>query len=527
MTANLQRPLLVGGAVLALGILGLDILEHALGDWSVYALLAGALGAGSWWLRRSSDSSHTALNPTSVVNPAIVNHTLAEAEQVLTQVSTEAEQPAVIQPHVDRFRSQVAQVQQDMHRERLRLAVWGTKGSGKTTLVQQMQKVWTAADTPVAVSELPSFSGTSETGLTADAAALQRAIATDLVLFLITGDLTNSELQQVRQLAPHKRTVLVLNKQDQYLPDEQQAILAQVQAQTRGVLPAEDVVAIAAAPTAIKVRQHQPDGEVREWLEQQPPTLSGLTDRLHQILQQERQHLVLASSLHTAVALKTQAKQALNQVRQTRAMPVVEQFQWVAAATAFASPFPTLDVLATAAINAQMILDLGAIYRQKFSLQQAQKMAVTLGGLMLKLGLVELSTQAIVSLLKTNAVTYVAGGCVQGISAAYLTRLAGLSLIEYFHTQDPNLTLTEASPLVIERLTQVLQLVFQRNQQQGLLQAFVGQAIDHFFSKPAATPLSPVPVPHSSTPPIPDNSDQNRSDVRLAIPTLDSTTLPS
>jgi hypothetical protein len=55
---------------------------------------------------------------------------------------------------------------------------------------------------------------------------------------------------------------------------------------------------------------------------------------------------------------------------------------------------------------------------------------------MLKLGLVEVTTQTIGSILKGNAFTYVAGGAVQGVSAAYLTRLAGLSLIEYFQEQE-------------------------------------------------------------------------------------------
>jgi uncharacterized protein (DUF697 family) len=163
-------------------------------------------------------------------------------------------------------------------------------------------------------------------------------------------------------------------------------------------------------------------------------------------------------------------------VRRDRALPVIEQYQWIAAAAAFANPVPALDLLATAAISAQIITDLGEIYQQKFSLQQAQAAAKTLGSLMLKLGLVELSTQAVGGILKGNAFTYVAGGAVQGVSAAYLTRLAGLSLIEYFQ-QEASENSATGQAFNLDRLGQTLQKVFQQNQRSAFLQGFVKQVV--------------------------------------------------
>jgi len=83
-----------------------------------------------------------------------------------------------------------------------------------------------------------------------------------------------------------------------------------------------------------------------------------------------------------------------------------------------------LDPLATAAINAQLVMELGAIYQQKFSLQ-AQAVAGTLGKI-LKLGLVELSPKQSLLSSRATRLHFVAGGAVQGVSAAYLTHLAGL-----------------------------------------------------------------------------------------------------
>jgi uncharacterized protein (DUF697 family) len=226
---------------------------------------------------------------------------------------------------------------------------------------------------------------------------------------------------------------------------------------------------------AVKVRKYQADGNVQEWMEQPAADVQQLTQQLNEILVQQSQQLVWTTTTRQALLLKAEAKNYLNGVRCDRATPIIEQYQWIAAAAAFANPVPALDILATAAINAQMVMDLGNIYQQKFSLEQAQTVAGTMGSLMLKLGLVELSTKAISTVLKSNAVTFVAGGLVQGVSAAYLTRVAGLSLIAYFEQQE--IALDSGNNLNLDKLRQTLQNVFQQNQQLAFLQGFVKQGV--------------------------------------------------
>lgn len=512
MVAKFQRPLVFGSATLALVIGLLELLNHAVGEWGVYAILAIAISGGVWWVQKQSDPSRKDVTLPKYVDATAVKQTLAEAERVIYQLQVEVEEapPALasVKPQVSLLQTQMSQIETELQRETLRLMVMGGKGAGKTSLIQQLQTSWQGQiSQTVTFYEAPSFSLESETGFTADAIALRQAMAADLVIFLVTGDLTESELQTLKQLAVRKRTLLVLNKQDQYLPDERQTLIDRMRTWGRGILQERDIVAIAADPRPLKVRQHQPDGSFREWLEEQRPKVTALTQRLTSLLQEESQQLVLASSLSNARSVKAQAASALNEVRRSRALPLVEQFQWIAAGTAFASPMPSLDVVATAAINVQMILDLGKIYQQKFSVDQAQKVVTTLGSFILKLGLVELSTRAIASLLKTNAITYIAGGCIQAVSAAYLTRIAGLALIEYFHTQEPNLTLAEAKPLAIERLGNILQMVFQQNQQSSIFQTLTGQVLDRFSPKAATTKETRLDVMPPVSIPLPELAD--------------------
>jgi hypothetical protein len=79
---------------------------------------------------------------------------------------------------------------------------------------------------------------------------------------------------------------------------------------------------------------------------------------------------------------------------------------------------------------------------------------------------------------------------VQGVSAAYLTRLAGLSLIEYFQEQEVSEATGQAFNL--ERLGQKLQTVFQQNQRTAFLQGFVKHVVGRLI------PEAPQPQTASS-----------------------------
>ncbi len=480
MAVKLRRPILVGGIGLSFSLLLLQNLHHSVDQLSEFGVIGIiALGTCLWLFQRQTKHTHIQLD--TPLDRATVEKVIAQAEGAVSQLEIEAEH------QVASLQERIAQLKGELDRQEIHLAVTGGKGVGKTTLVNLLESSWEQQPKICLQETTALFSGT-DVNLTAETAALEQAIASDLVLFVTNGDLTDPEFQTLQQLrAANQRTVLVFNKQDQYLADERATVLLSLRQRMSSTLKTEDVVAITASPVPVKVRSHQPDGSVEEWMEQPAPDISQLTQQLTQVLATEAQQLVWASTKRAAITLKTEARTLLNGVRRDRALPVIEQYQWIAAAAAFANPVPALDLLATAAINAQLVMDLGGIYQQKFSLQQAQTVAGTMGSLMIKLGLVELSSKAIGTVLKSNAITFVAGGAVQGVSAAYLTRLAGLSLIEYFQQQEA--AINSETGLNLHKLCQTLQNIFQQNQQLGFLQGFVKQGLGR---------LLPSPQPQSS-----------------------------
>lgn len=526
MSINL-RPWVIGGLGLAGSIWVLDGITDFLGDW-VPAIM---IGSGITWGYLKFKAAAPVVQPMSTrpLTRSTVQDAVAEAEGIVNQLATAVEDLSIdgTAQHLSKLRLDIHSLLDGLDRDEIRLAVMGGKGVGKSSLTQLLQTDWRAALTqPLQIEDTPALFSALQDDKQLEAEAWKIGKSADLVIFLTDGDLTDSQMRVLRQLtAAHRRTLLVFNKQDQYLPKEQEEILAKLRDRVSTIIRSEDVIAIATQPRPIKVRQYQEDGSIKEWIEEPQKQITGLTQRLTEILLNEGKKLVLASSLGNAEALKTAARDQLNAIRREQAMPLVERTQWLVAGTAFANPFPALDLLATAAINAQMVRDLSQLYQRTLSLEQAQVIAKALAALMLKLGVVEASTQAIAALLKTNAITYAAGGLAQGVSGAYFSRLAGLTLIEYFET--------ERHPQQIhpDKLQSILKSVFQRNQRTAVLQLFVQQAVDRITGdipalssqKTAArsTPAAAVPQPITAPANQPLNAEPKRQPLRLDAPTVE------
>ncbi|MEO1430327.1 MAG: DUF697 domain-containing protein [Cyanobacteria bacterium J06633_8] len=463
MTWKLKRPILVGGVGLSFTLWMLESWHDKVmqfGEFSLLSLLA--VGGGLWLFKQKRSLGTDEQLDEMAIDRATVENTIANSAIAINKLVEEAGDCGEALEKAALLQNKIPQLQSELDRESIKLTVTGGKSVGKTTLIEVLQNQKLVS---VEFQEtLPLFiQGNSDT------AAIDNAVKSDFVLFLTNGDLTETEFQSLQQLkAENQRLMLVYNKQDQCLPDERASILLSLK-QRIG-----NVAAIAASPQAIKVRKHLEDNSVQEWMEQPAPDIQDLTQQLNKVLTQ-RQQLVLATTMRKAKLLKAETKDLLNGVRKLRATPVIEQYQWIGAAAAFANPVPALDILATAAINAQMVIDLGGVYQQKFSLEQAKTVAGEMGSLMLKLGLVELSTKTISTVLKSNALTFVAGGVVQGVSAAYLTRIAGLALVEYFEQQE--IAANSGSEFNLEKFGQNLQQVFAQNQQVVFLQNFVQQGV--------------------------------------------------
>jgi len=468
MAVQRQKPILVTGVSLSFLLwIGSAMQDSIVGltEWGIPGAIA--LGTGLWWWRKSHQSTTTKTPVLPAIDQQVVETEIQKVQAVLDQIATEAPET-----EVSNLNSRFSQLSENLNRDTLNIAITGGKSVGKTCLKQALT---VSSHHFLETSPLYQNSSNSES-------IEATALPCEIVLFIVNGDLTDSEYQTLQQWHQLQQKLLVVfNKQDHYSAEQQAVIFKQLQTRLSKVVPEADIITTSAAPAPIKVRKFQADNSYEQWQETPPPQIDALETRLNTLLNEEKQTLLYQSTWRKAYLLKREAKTILNQIRRQRAFPYIEQYQWVAAGTAFANPVSSLDLLATAAINTQLVFDLGKIYQQKFSWQQAQTVAGTLGKQMVQLGLVEFSTQTMTSLLKTNAMTYLAGGTVQGLSAAYLTRIAGLSLMEYFEEQE--ISETTGQELNLNRLQEKLQQVFRNNQRTALLKHLMQQGKEQLFNR--------------------------------------------
>ena len=225
---------------------------------------------------------------------------------------------------------------------------------------------------------------------------------------------------------------MLLNKSDRFSDADRDAILAKLRERLRGLVPPDDIIAGAAAPRPIPVRVRRDDGTTETVLEPQQPELDSLRDRIAQVLKREGDVLRAGNLLLRAHLLSRKAQDQLSQERDRRAEEVIEKFQWITAATSFTNPFPALELLASGAVQFQMISELANVYGITLSTSNVRMIGTEMIQMLVKLGLVEATTSLIAGIFKSTLVGYAAGGAVQAVSLAYLTHISGETFAEYF-----------------------------------------------------------------------------------------------
>jgi uncharacterized protein len=255
--------------------------------------------------------------------------------------------------------------------------------------------------------------------------AREAAAAAAMIVFVVDNDLRQSEWEPLLALAAvGKRSILVLNKADLYPTADRAAILAQLRSRVVNVIQSADVVAVAASPRLVQLA----DGQTF----QPPPDINDFLQRFADILRSTGEDLVAANILQQSQQLSGAAKELIDEERLRQAHKIVDKYQWISAGTIAINPLPFVDLIATAAINGQMIIDIGRVYGCQLDRETAKELALSLGKTLAGLGILKGAIELVSTALKLTVATYILGKAVQGVTGAYLTRIAGKSFIEYF-----------------------------------------------------------------------------------------------
>lgn len=419
------------------------------------------LGASIWILwklyastrkkqRRQAERSR---NPSEMSRDQLqkeISENLATVNDLHTDSSISEELRAELQALLD-------QIHQKREQLTLEIVAFGTISSGKSSLLNALagrevfqtdikggttitrnEVPWPGIDRVLLVDTpgLGEPEGENQTVTAADAAK-----NADMILVVVDGPLRDYEFTLLQRLGSMEKRVLVcLNKEDWYEDADKTSLLGQISEQVSDFVAADDIVAVRSRPTKRTRTRVLPHGDETEEQVDVLPDISPLANRMMRIVKRNGQDLLMANLLLQSRGLVEDAKEKVQSALDQRAWSTVDKYTWAAAGAAALTPLPALDLLTGAAISTKLVIDLAHLYRQEITFDTAKKLLQELGKYLAGfLGVTVAGatlTAAIASLLKSiPGAGTIAGGLLQGIVQAIITRWIGAVFVSYFKNE--------------------------------------------------------------------------------------------
>lgn len=280
-------------------------------------------------------------------------------------------------------------------------------------------------------------------------AAMAQTVAhqADLILFVIAGDITQTEftaLQTLRQA--QKPLLLVFNKIDLYPEQDQQQIFAQLQSLTPAgedspIFSAEDIVLVAAEPPPIMVRVEygnspkgsRPSPALEERWEKPAPQLDQLRQKIFTILNRDGSQLLALNALRQVEQAEKNIATKTIEIRTAEADQLIGKYMRYKALAIAMNPIGLLDLTASLITDLLLIRSLARMYGLPITSYEAgriwKKVLIGAGGILLSqwVSALFLGLQKTASLVENpgNLAAYAGGALLQGGVAAYSTYIVG------------------------------------------------------------------------------------------------------
>lgn len=369
-----------------------------------------------------------------------------QASDALRRLLTDPTVPESVRRELGDEFARIESLLDKLARNELHVAVFGRVSVGKSALANALlgepafetgvlhgtttragQQRWTEAggsglhliDTP-GINELD--------GEARERLAYEIAEISDLVLFVVDGDMTQIERDALATLAATDRPLLlVLNKSDRYDDGERERLLARLREHAAGIVPPNQVLACAASPAPLRVIDVDARGNERERREAQPPDVAALRERLLAICAREGKTLSALNAGLFAGRLSDQVAQRVAEVRRDVADKVIRHYCLAKGVAVALNPVPVADLLAAAALDAALVMHLGKVYGLPLTRREAGQLILTICAQLAALMGAIWGVHLVASALKVASVgvsTVLTAGA-QGALAWYATQVVG------------------------------------------------------------------------------------------------------
>jgi len=118
-------------------------------------------------------------------------------------------------------------------------------------------------------------------------------------------------------------------------------------------------------------------------------------------------------------------------IRRIKLKEIQKKNQLLVAASVFASPIPSIDVLSMTVLNGLMLKEIKDVWGCNWSPEILEKISKEIIKTAIAQGVIEWSGQALLGISKIHGPSWLIAGSAQAVSAAYLTRVVSRSLADF------------------------------------------------------------------------------------------------
>ena len=310
-----------------------------------------------------------------------------------------------------------------------RFSVSPVHGETKVSAIQPWQEVEAGGVFLIDTPGLDEAGGEDREALAKEVAA-----RSDLVIFVLDGDITETELEALQAVLAQGRPVLVvLNKADLYTSGEQAALLASIRRRTEGLLDPDHVIVTAAQPRPQTVIETDRAGRETRSERTRGPDVEALRVKLWEIVEAEGKTLAALNASLFASDLSDQVGRRILAARRQLGERLVRTYCVAKGVAVALNPVPVADLFAAAFIDVGMVVHLSRVYDLPLSRKEAGSIVRVIVAESAALMGTVWALHLVSSALKVGTLglsTILTAGA-QGAIAYYSTYLVGRAAEEY------------------------------------------------------------------------------------------------
>ena len=313
----------------------------------------------------------------------------------------------------------------------------------------------------IKIIDTPGLFEASQKGQEREKLTILQASNSDLILFVLDQDINKYEhylLQKLLKIG--KEIIIVLNKCDLRSKEENNIIQKNISTITSTL---KDNICIVKTIAATPSKTNRNISALNIQVD-----VNYLFSEIINTLENNGEELLADNILFRSNKLGLKSKKLISEQRYFIAKKVLNKYLWITAGVVLVNPLPVVDFLTTTSVNVQMIIEISKIYEVKITKKEAKDLSKDLLNAIAKLGILKGGLAIISSSLASNFTTLFISKSIQSVTAGWLIRIVGQSLIEYFNN---------GQNWGDGGIQEVVDKIYRLNKREEVLNIFVKEAI--------------------------------------------------